>query len=76
MTLSHSEFIRRFALHILPKQFVRIEHYSFLSSTWKRTKLTDLQSKLTGIGFRSLPVVLKECTAKLPLLPNRADDHL
>ena len=59
MTLSHSEFIRRFALHILPKRFVRIRHYGFLSSTWKRTKLTDLQCKLTGIGFRSLPVVLK-----------------
>ncbi|MBK8627782.1 MAG: transposase [Saprospiraceae bacterium] len=24
MTLSHEEFVRRFALHILPKRFVRI----------------------------------------------------
>jgi hypothetical protein len=59
MTLSHEEFIRRFALHILPKRFVRIRHYGILSSTWKRSKLTDLQSKLTGISFNSLPVVLK-----------------
>lgn len=59
MTLSHGEFIRRFALHILPKRFVRIRHYGILSSNWKRSKLTDLQSKLTGISLRSLPVVLK-----------------
>jgi hypothetical protein len=59
MTLSHEEFIRRFALHILPKRFVRIRHYGFLSSTWKRSKLTDLQSKLTGVGLISLPIVIK-----------------
>jgi Putative transposase/Transposase zinc-binding domain len=59
MTLSHGEFIRRFTQHILPKRFVRIRHYGFLSSTWKRSKLTNLQSKLTGIGLSSLPVVIK-----------------
>ena len=46
MTLSHQEFIRRFALHILPKRFVKIRHYGFLSSTWKRQKLRLLQEKL------------------------------
>ena len=46
MTLTHQEFIRRFALHILPKQFVKIRHYGFLSSTWKRQKLKILQEKL------------------------------
>jgi hypothetical protein len=59
MTLSHEEFIRRFALHILPKRFVRIRHYGILSSTWKRFKLTNLQSKLTGLVIPSLPVVIK-----------------
>ncbi|WP_426092998.1 IS91 family transposase, partial [Flavobacterium sp. DSR3-2] len=49
MTLTHQEFIRRFSLHILPKRFtssvrplgsgVKIRHYGFLSSTWKRQKL-------------------------------------
>ena len=42
MSLSHAEFIRRFAQHILPKRFVRIRHYGFLSSTWKRLKFTQL----------------------------------
>jgi hypothetical protein len=46
MTLSHQEFIRRFSLHILPKSFVKIRHYGFLSSTWKREKLKLLQDKL------------------------------
>jgi hypothetical protein len=39
MTLQQREFIRRFALHILPHRFVRIRHYGILSSTWKRGKL-------------------------------------
>jgi len=46
MQLSHGEFIRRFALHILPKRFVKIRHYGFLSSTWKRQKLKVLQKKM------------------------------
>jgi hypothetical protein len=46
MTLSHREFIRRFAMHILPKRFVKIRHYGFLSSTWKRHKLRSLQQKM------------------------------
>ena len=32
LTLSYTEFIRRFSLHILPKGFTRIRHYGILSS--------------------------------------------
>jgi hypothetical protein len=46
LTLTHQEFIRRFAMHILPKRFVKIRHYGFLSSNWKRKKLKILQSKM------------------------------
>jgi len=46
MTVTHQEFIRRFSLHILPKRFVKIRHYGFLSSSWKRQKLKLLQEKL------------------------------
>lgn len=46
MQLTLSEFTRRFALHILPKNFVKIRHYGFLSSTWKRKKLPDLQQRM------------------------------
>jgi len=46
LTLSNKEFIRRFQLHILPKGFTRIRHYGFLSSSWKKTKLPQLQLQL------------------------------
>lgn len=46
MQLSHEEFIRRFSMHILPKGFVKIRHFGFLSSTWKRKKLGKLQADL------------------------------
>lgn len=43
LVLPQVEFIRRFALHILPKGFVRIRHYGILSSTAKRSCLPALQ---------------------------------
>lgn len=46
MELSHREFIRRFALHILPRGFVRIRHYGFLSSTAKARKLAQVREQL------------------------------
>lgn len=46
MALSHGEFVRRFARHILPHRFVRIRHFGILSSTWKRNKLAALQAQL------------------------------
>ena len=55
MALSHEEFIRRFAMHILPKRFVKIRHYGFLSSTWKRKKLKTLQQNL-GVIPREKPI--------------------
>lgn len=64
MTLSHQEFIRRFALHILPKRFVKIRHYGFLSSTWKRKKLRTLQEKM-GVACCSKSAPQK----KLPKCP-------
>lgn len=46
LKLHPKEFIRRFSLHILPKGFVRIRHYGFLSSTTKRLCLKQLQEQL------------------------------
>jgi hypothetical protein len=61
MTLTHQEFIRRFALHILPKRLVKIRHYGFLRSTWKRAKLQILQEKLQ--------VKVLEKVEKKPFMP-------
>jgi hypothetical protein len=54
LTLSNQEFIRRFALHILPKGFTRIRHYGFLSSSWKKEKLPQLQADLNTIELAVL----------------------
>lgn len=63
MTLTHQEFIRRFSLHILPKRFVKIRHYGFLSSTWKRQKLKLLQEKLQVkvLEKRERKLILPKC---------------
>lgn len=69
MTLSHGEFIRRFALHILPKRLVRIRHFGILSSKWKPNKLPKLQSFLTNLPLdktsekqkKSKPAFVPKC---------------
>lgn len=50
--LTDQEFIRRFALHILPKGFMRIRHYGILSSTVKQIILKPLQEE---VGIPLLP---------------------
>jgi hypothetical protein len=64
LTLSNQEFIRRFALHILPKGFTRIRHYGILSSSWKKEKLPKLQAELR-------PTSLAILKPKEPLLHRR-----
>ncbi len=39
MTLSAVEFLRRYLLHVLPKSFVRIRHYGFLSNRCRQGQL-------------------------------------
>lgn len=46
LTLGHGEFIRRFALHILPRGFVRIRHYGILSSSSKFRNLPIIRAQL------------------------------
>ena len=46
MTLDALEFIRRFAMHILPKGFVRIRHYGIVSSTSKSACALSIKAQL------------------------------
>ena len=39
MTLSGTEFLRRFFLHVLPKGFVRIRHFGFLANRFRAKQL-------------------------------------
>lgn len=46
MALSGVEFLRRFLQHVLPKGFMRIRHYGFLSNRYRRSKLAMIRSAL------------------------------
>ncbi len=52
VTMSQQEFIRRFAMHILPRAFVRIRHYGILSSVRKKDVIPLLQ---LALGKPKLP---------------------
>lgn len=45
MKITGVEFLRRFAMHVLPNGFVRIRHYGFLASC-NRKKLREVQTQL------------------------------
>jgi hypothetical protein len=75
MTLSHTEFIRRFLLHVLPKGFVRMRYYGFLGQAVKGEAL-PLCRKLLGdkpkeplsedIDTKSWALLLKELAGEDP----------
>jgi hypothetical protein len=46
MVLEGLEFIRRFALHVLPKGFVRIRHYGICSSSAKQQSASVIKAQL------------------------------
>jgi hypothetical protein len=45
-TITAVEFIRRFFMHSLPKRFVRIRHFGFLSNRLKRTNIRKIRNAL------------------------------
>jgi hypothetical protein len=54
MSLPVEEFLRRFLLHVLPKGFVRIRHFGFLSAR-KRAALLPLCFQLLGAALQQPP---------------------
>jgi len=48
MTLDASEFMRRFLLHTLPRGFVRIRHYGFLSNRNRTRNIEDCRQLLAA----------------------------
>lgn len=56
MRLSATEFLRRFFLHVLPKGFVRIRHFGFLSNRFRAIQLALCRQLLaTSPETPSLP---------------------
>jgi len=54
LTLEAFEFIRRFLLHVLPEQFVKIRYYGILSHRNRKGKLLRCK-KLLGVVTREEP---------------------
>jgi len=52
MTLATAEFVRRFALHVLPERFVKIRHYGLLGNRHKQQRLARARQWL---GAAPLP---------------------
>ena len=56
MTLDAAEFLRRFMLHVLPKGFVRIRSFGFLSNPFRSAKLKLCRQLIPTATFVSEPV--------------------
>lgn len=65
MTLKVDEFIRRFLLHVLPKGFVKIRYFGFLSHR-KKTENLAIIRRLLGVATE-LAAKAKESVAALML---------
>jgi hypothetical protein len=48
MSLQPIEFLRRFALHVLPRGFNRIRHYGLLANCSKRARLAQARGALNA----------------------------
>ncbi len=61
MELGAAEFIRRFLLHVLPVEFVRIRHYGLLANGRRKEKLLRCRELL---GVAAPPSVVAEADAE------------
>ncbi|MBK7908770.1 transposase [Candidatus Pollutiaquabacter sp.] len=82
MDLEPMEFIRRFALHILPKGFVRNRHYGILSSRRKAVSIPRIMLQLLGRALTLIrhirskaPEVLCPCCKKALMKTILRFDH-
>jgi hypothetical protein len=57
MSLALDEFLRRFLLHLLPKGFVRIRHFGFLSNRRRATLLPLCRQALAALQPQTKPEV-------------------
>jgi len=65
MTLAADEFIRRYLLHVLPRGFVKIRYFGFLSHRQKKEKLAIIRRLLDAA--QELAAKVKESVARLML---------
>lgn len=65
MTLKAEEFIRRFLLHVLPCNFVKIRHYGILSNRNRSIKLKKCKKLLGVYSERNIEFLKKLSTVEL-----------
>jgi len=68
MTLTPAEFVRRFALHVLPERFVKIRHYGLLGNRHKQSRLAHARQLLGGAPLpppQPLPELLRAPTTAI-----------
>jgi hypothetical protein len=58
MTLTATEFLRRFFLHVLPKGFVRIRHFGFLANRFRASRLVLGRHLLRPNMLSSFPMTI------------------
>ena len=58
MALSADEFIRRFLLHVLPKGFMKIRYFGFLSNIKKKESIPIIRQLIEPLA--KLPEKIKE----------------
>ena len=63
-------FIQRFMQHVLPKRFIKIRHYGFLSS---RTKSEDLKRIRKFLNAKAPDVIIKLSARELMIKTNGVD---
>jgi hypothetical protein len=71
ITLTASEFIRRFLLHVLPKGFMRIRYFGYLANRQRQEKLALCRRLLGAVVPSSGPQACSEPTAQ----PTTNDEH-
>ena len=65
MTLDDTEFFRRFMLHVLPKGFMKIRHYGFLSNCNREERMTILRTSTQTPNIPPLEINSEEIISKI-----------
>ncbi len=66
LSLSSSEFTRRFLMHTLPSGFVRIRYYGFLANRYRNERLEKCR-RLLGVTSAATSTVQEAQTAQTPV---------
>jgi hypothetical protein len=64
MTLSASEFLRRYVQHVLPHGFVRIRQFGFLSNRHRSERIVLIRQLLAIESQSQEPILTASCEAK------------